>query len=108
MGDTSAGQTPRNRRRNDDRGEWLSSLTVEGNPHARRAYCFSLVGLIPVLGLVLGVFAVYFGILGRRASCSDPARRGHSHSNFAITLGAIEIVVNAVGLTFVAIGLQWI
>ena len=86
------------RRRKDDRSEVPVSFLPLGNPNARRAYVCAVLGLIPGLGLVLGVPAVIFGILGRRAALRDEHHRGLGHAYVSRLVGGVEFVCNAAGL----------
>jgi hypothetical protein len=86
------------RRRKDDRSEVPVSFLPLGNPNARRAYVCAVLGLIPGFGLVLGVPAVIFGILGRRAALRDEHHRGLGHAYVSRLVGGVEFVCNAAGL----------
>ena len=75
------------RRRKNDRSEIPVSFLPDGNPNARRAYLFAVVGLIPGLGIVFGPPAVVFGIVGRRSALRDEFRRGLGHAYVSRLLG---------------------
>jgi hypothetical protein len=90
------------RRRKNDRSEVPVSFLPDGNPNARRAYLCAVIGLIPGLGLILGLPAVAFGILGRRAALRDEFGRGLGHAYVSRLLGAVEFVCNVGGLACLA------
>ena len=85
------------RRRKNDRSEVPVSFLPDGNPNARRAYLCAVVGLIPGLGVLLGPFAILFGVLGRRAALRDEFRRGLGHAYVSRVLGAVEFIFGAAG-----------
>ncbi|HJZ89678.1 MAG TPA: hypothetical protein VKE40_02325 [Gemmataceae bacterium] len=90
------------RRRQNDRSEIPVSFLPEGNPAARRGYLFAIIGLIPGLGLVCGLPALVFGILGGRAARRDEFQRGMGHSYFSRLAGTVELVCNAAGFAMLA------
>jgi hypothetical protein len=98
----------RPKRRASDRSEIPVSFLPEGNPNARRAYLCAIIGLCPVLGLLMGPFALFWGYLGWRAGRNELEGRGVGHSFVSMILGALEIILNALGITLIAIGLEWI
>lgn len=90
------------RRRKHDRSEVPVSFLPEGNPAARRAYLCAVIGLVPGLGVVFGLPAVLFGVLGRRAALRDEGRRGLGHAYVSRLVGAVEFVTGAAGLACLA------
>src|SRR3954469_23239932 len=90
------------RRRKNDRSEVPVSFLPDGNLNARRAYLCAVLGLIPGFGLVLGLPAVVFGILGRRTALRDEFRRGLGHAYVSRLLGSVEFVCNGAGLACLA------
>src|SRR5262249_41475050 len=90
------------RRRQHDRSEIPVSFLPEGNPAARHGYLFAIVGLIPGLGLVCGLPALVFGILGGRAAHRDEFERGMGHAYFSRLAGTFEFICNATGLALLA------
>jgi hypothetical protein len=90
------------RRRKNDRSEVPVSFLPVGNPAARRAYLFALVGLIPGLGIICGLPATVFAVIGSRAALKDDERRGRGHAYISRILGPIEFVCSAAGLVCLA------
>jgi hypothetical protein len=90
------------RRRKNDRSEVPVSFLPDGNPNARRAYLCAVIGLIPGLGLIFGLPAVAFGVLGRRAARRDEFGRGLGHAYVSRLMGAVEFACNAGGLACLA------
>jgi hypothetical protein len=90
------------RRRQNDRSEIPVSFLPQGNPAARRGYLFALVGLIPGLGLVCGLPALVFGIVGGRAARRDEFERGMGHAYFSRLAGTVEFVCNVAGFAILA------
>jgi len=97
----NTGSSPTRRRKND-RSEVPVSFLPVGNPAARRAYLFALFGLIPGLGLICGLPAVVFAIVGSRTALKDEERRGKGHAYVSRILGLIEFVCSAAGLVCLA------
>jgi hypothetical protein len=97
FGGMSASAEPARRRKND-RSEIPVSFLPEGNANARRAYVCALIGLLPGLGLIFGLPAVVFGILGRRTALRDEFKRGLGHAFVSRLMGFVEFVCNAAGL----------
>jgi hypothetical protein len=85
------------RRRKNDRSEIPVSFLPDGNPNARRAYLCAVLGLIPGLGVVFGLPAIVFGILGRRCALRDEFQRGLGHAWVSRAIGAVEFVCGAAG-----------
>jgi hypothetical protein len=90
------------RRRKNDRSEIPVSFLPSGNPAARRAYLFTVFGLIPGLGILCGPPAVFFGILGGRAARRDEHGRGKGHSFVSRLVGSIEFLSGLAGLACLA------
>ena len=98
----------RPRKRNDDRNDIPASVFPEGNPHARRAYLCALLGIIPIVGLFTGPFAVLFGWLGYRVAKTLPNQKTIGHAVVSMLLGVLEMIFNSLGVYFLARGLNWI
>lgn len=96
------------RRRAPDPTEVPVTFLPQGNPNARRAYLCAILGLIPVLGLLLGPFAVLFGIFGFRFAKKDPDSRGIGHAFLSMILGLLETIFNGLGVFFLARHFEWI
>jgi hypothetical protein len=75
------------------------------NWQATFAWTCASWGLIPVIGLLLGVLGLVFGLLGWRRVRRRPEDLGVRHAIGGMILGAIEIVVNVIGTTLVVIGI---
>jgi hypothetical protein len=105
-----SGPTPPGNRRGRKRGRELAPATFlpQGNPRARTAYLFAILGLIPLVGLVLGPPAVVYGRLGYVAGKTNLDGKGVGHSFVSMVLGGMETVANGVGLPLLARGLGWI
>jgi len=99
--------TPPRRKKKNDRAEIPLSFLPQGNPPARWAYIFALVGLVPVVGLAAGLLAIVFGFLGLRAATRKHAGVGSGHSVVSMVLGGLEVSTNALGLFFVGRSQQW-
>ena len=96
------------RRPAEDRSEWaMSTLLPPNNRPAGRSYVLALFGLIPGLGALLGPTAVAFGWFGLRQHRRDPKAMGKGHAMVGMTLGVLEILVNALGWSLIALGLGW-
>lgn len=87
---------PRRRRRRDDDqdGDATGGLIPYKNGMALAAYYCSVASLIPILGLVLGILAVIFGIFGVRHRNRRPAHGGMAHSIVGIVLGSLTALAN--------------
>lgn len=88
---------PRRRRRRDDDdedGDATGGLIPYKNGMALAGYYCGVVGLIPVLGLVLGILAVVFGIIGLKHKSRHPAHGGTAHAIVGIVLGTIAALYN--------------
>jgi hypothetical protein len=53
---------------------------------------FGIAG-IPIVGLLLGWFAILFGIMARREMAREPSLRGAGLAAAGVVLGALDIVV---------------
>jgi hypothetical protein len=95
-------------RKRADRNEAPSSFLPQSNPRARSAYIGAIIGLIPIVGLVFGPFAIFFGWLGYRAAKTEPASDGLGHAFVSIVLGALEFLTNGAGLILLAVHYGWL
>jgi hypothetical protein len=80
--------------------------TTTGNVPARVAWACAQWGLIPVVGLVLGVAAICASILGFWRVCTRPADGGKRFAVAALILGTVEIAVNGTGIWLVVRGIR--
>jgi len=100
--------TPAKRRRRDDgRNDQSTSFLPRNNRPARLAFIGVIVGLVPMIGLIAGWWAIAFGIQGWRLYKRNPDAKGGGHALSGIVLGSIEIVCNALALIFFGIALGW-
>lgn len=67
------------------------------NPAAMMAYRMAVLGLLPIVGLVLGLLAIVWGVVGRLRYNADQTIAGKPQSDAAIVAGAIEVACNAAG-----------
>ncbi len=96
----------RSRRGDHAAVEAVSTLTIPiANWQAKLGWAFTMWGLIPVLGLFLGLFGVMLGILGYRRVRRRPEDLGIRHALGAIILGGIEVIVNLAGLGCIVKGI---
>ncbi|HVS37058.1 MAG TPA: zinc ribbon domain-containing protein [Gemmataceae bacterium] len=93
------------RRRVIEDGEAAGSPNVPSNRPALRAYRLSLIGLIPIAGLVCGPVAVILGALAARKVRGEPTFTAQGPLLASVVIGAIDAVTNWVGVTLMAIGL---
>jgi len=84
----------RRRREDDEDGDATGGLIPYKNGMALAGYYCGVVGLLPVLGLVLGVLAIVFGILGLKHKGCHPAHGGTAHAIVGIVLGAFGALYN--------------
>lgn len=100
---------PRTRRtRRGDRadGEALLTLTKPiANWQAKLGWSCAMWGLIPILGLPLGLLGLILGLWGFRRVRRRPEDLGIRHAVGAMILGAIEMICNLAGLGCILKGL---
>lgn len=104
--DLNMAKSPRRRTPNFDDKYSLIASRIPKNRPAVLAYRCAVVGLVPVIGLLMGIFAIVLGFLGRRRFYADPEQRGLGHAVAAIVLGVLELLTNGVGLALIWIGMQ--
>ena len=75
------------------------------NPFALFAYYLGVFALVPVVGLALGPLAVVLGVFGVRAARRKPDVKGGGHAWAGVVMGAVGIIVSAVG-TWVCVPMQ--
>lgn len=96
------------RRRRHDRSEVPVSFLPQGNPAARWAYLFALVGLIPPFGAVCGPFAFVLGMVGLRTARRDPEYGGLGHAFMSRALGLVEFLTGVGGIACLARAMELI
>jgi hypothetical protein len=74
------------------------------NWQARFAWSFATWGLVPVLGLPLGLLGLVFGLAGLHRVHGRPDDLGLRHAIGAVMLGGLEILFNGVGTVLVVKG----
>ncbi|GAA0664941.1 hypothetical protein GCM10009548_36210 [Streptomyces malaysiensis subsp. malaysiensis] len=78
---------------------WPGGTYVPNNGHGTAALVLGIIGLVLfasiVLGIVLGVLAIIFGVLGRARAKSGEATNGGS-ALAGVILGAVAVVVSVV------------
>lgn len=95
------------RKRPPDQSEQPPNFLPRHNPSARVAYVCVILGLIPVLGVVMGLPALVYGILGRRKARRDEKADGLGHSVVSIYLGLAEIIFNGLGIWLIGRHYGW-
>ena len=98
---------PRRRRRRDDYdddGDATGGLIPYKNGMALAGYYCGVFGLLPVLGLVLGLLGIVFGILGLKHKSRHPAHGGTAHAIVGIVLGSLAALYNWIVAIMILIG----
>ena len=69
------------------------------------SYYLGIFSLIPILGLLLGILAIGFGVAGWRNYRRNPAARGQVHCWIGIVLGTLVVLGHliAIGMMFAAV-----
>jgi hypothetical protein len=101
---TALPRRPARRRASDD-SEFAASPNVPSNRPALWAYRLSLVGLIPIAGLVLGPVAVILGALAARKARNEPTFTAHGPLLASIVIGVIDALTNWAGVILMMVGL---
>ena len=87
--------------------EALLTLTKPiANWQAKFGWHCAMWGLVPVVGLLLGMLGVAFGALGYQRVRRKPEDLGIRHAVGALILGAIELVVNVAGIACIVKGVS--
>lgn len=103
-GDTPSG---RRRRRTTAAGEAQIALVAPiANWQARYAWASASWGLLPVVGLPLGIAAVVLGLFGWRRVRRRPDDLGVRHAIGGIIVGTLEIITNSAGIACVVQGVR--
>jgi hypothetical protein len=95
-------------RKRPDRHETSISFLPRSNRRARCAYICAIFGLVPILGLLFGPFAVILGLVGYRVAKNEPASDGLGHAFVSMLLGGLEFLTNTAGLLLLAIHYRWL
>jgi hypothetical protein len=82
----------------------LALTTPIANWQAEFAWNCAMWGLIPVVGLLLGIVGVVLGLLGWIRVRRHPDDLGIRHAVGSILLGSVEIGVNFVGTALIVKG----
>ncbi len=92
----SAPATAASRRKRADAGDeaQLSLVRPIANWQARLAWACASWGLIPILGLPLGLMGVVFGLLGWRRVHQHPDDLGLRHAVGGLLVGGFELLCN--------------
>lgn len=93
------------RRRSSEDAE-TTAANEESNRAALRAYRLSLIGLIPLAGLVLGPVALVLGVLAARKGRADPTFTARGPALAAVFFGVLDSLTNWVGVTLMILGLM--
>jgi hypothetical protein len=72
----------------------VATIIPYKNPSALGAYYCGVFALIPVLGLILGPLALFFGIRGFNFVKANPTAKGTGHAIAGIVLGGLTILLN--------------
>jgi hypothetical protein len=107
MSSTPPEEPKRKPRRRNNRGfdEAVRSITQPiANWQATFAWRCTEWGLIPFVGLPLGLIGIVFGALGYRRFRRRPEDLGIRHAVGALILGPIEVAVNLAGIACIVKG----
>lgn len=103
----SSSPRPRRPRRPRFDNANFGSLTPWDNPAAVYSYGVAWAGLVPVLGLPLGLAAVVFGIVGLMRQRRRPEIMGRNFAIAGMTIGLCDALFNAAGIWCVGRGWNW-
>lgn len=105
----TAPPSSRRSRRKDSNGDndLFGSLIPLNNPTAVYAYRTSIVGMIPILGLILGPVAIALGLVGC-FKCRNPEIKGRHQARAAVFFGMLEFATNLGGMACIAVSQWWL
>jgi hypothetical protein len=75
-------------------GSFMGRMVPTGNLASLSGYYFAIFSLIPIVGIVLGPFAIIMGLLGFSRAVAQPQTRGLGHALFAIATGILTTILN--------------
>ncbi len=96
---------PARRRNGAEEPNTPAAQTVASNRAALSAYRLSLIGLIPLAGLVLGPVAIALGAWAAYRGRKDPAFTARGPVIAAVILGVLDTLTNWGGVVLMALGL---
>jgi hypothetical protein len=79
-----------------DRDDFVSTIIPYRNPKALAAYYAGFFAFIPLVGILIAVVAIIFGILGVRHTLANREAKGIAHAILGIVLGTLALVCNPV------------
>jgi hypothetical protein len=84
----------------------FTPTTNPANAAANRAFRVSLYAMIPVVGAVLGPFAVLLGVLALWRPRPGAILTAHASGYAAVVLGGLVTLTNWAGLTLIALSFR--
>lgn len=81
----------------------IEAMIPYKNGKALAAYYLGVFGLIPILGIVLSILAIIFGILGLKQHKLHPENKGRTHALIGLWLGIFELIVFAGFVVFIVV-----
>jgi hypothetical protein len=88
-----------------EQGDVTGGIIPYKNPHALGAYYLGIFSIIPVVGLVLGCFAIYLGFSGLRRRKLHPVIRGAVHAWIGIVCGGLSVLVHLLVVAAIIVGI---
>jgi len=77
-----------------EKGDATGGVIPYKNPHALAAYYLGIFSIIPLLGLIMGGFALALGISGLKQRKQRPIIRGSVHAWIGIICGGLSVGVH--------------
>jgi hypothetical protein len=98
----------RSRRQEDDESNEspFARQSITRNRTAIRAYRYSVISLIPILGLLMGPLALVLAYLAWREGRREPTGTQNSFVVAALLLGTASLFANGIGVTLMVLGLM--
>lgn len=97
---------PRRRRRQPEGDDGLSTLIPYKNGMALAAYYCGVFSLIPCIGGILSIIALFLGIGGLRYAKKNPQAKGTAHAVIGIVLGALVLVTHLIIGGLIVVGIM--